>query len=436
MTNWNKTILCVDDEESIIESYQEILGGKENEENNELVSLTAGLKELYKEISDPEIVEKKKHIDNDITDYNLIFARSGEEAVELAKTVKDGGGEIAIGFFDMRLGGKLDGLDVIREIKSFMPDILCSVVTAYTDRTREQIGVLFENQDEWIYFNKPFTRGELLQTACNLVSSWNLRRERKEYLDNLSKLIQSSSELESYNLLNSEELNRNILKNILKFIGIKDGFLLKLNKKDDSLNFETGEGVFKKKNPLTESKDLSKSLSKILTKSEIEEKENFLILPINVLKEHYGIVTSTASLDKQQKDLLRVLLKNAGSVIGNSCLSKEAIEREKERGEAAVNALKKIASTLCHHINNPLAIIKGFAEISERDTKNKEAKANIITIEKSADVIHGIVELLTNMSKEEVDKTISTALGIQLIDIENEVIRIKNDVEAKYKQKS
>lgn len=432
MKKWNKTILCLDDEESIIESYKEILGTGNHKEVQELSSLSNGLKELYDDIQD-EKKDTKENLKDSRYDYDLLFAKSGEEAIKLAKKIKTEGREIAVGFFDMRLEGKLDGLDVIREIKNFMPNILCSIVTAYTDRTREQIGILFNNQDEWIYFNKPFTRGELLQTACNLVSSWNLRRTNEAYLNNLNRLIQSTSNIEKFDLLKIDRLKENILKEILGFLDCNDGLLIKLNAKNQKLDFEASLG--KSEQLQKETLAIKDKIFDIALEKEIIKDEKLLLMPITALSENYIAAVSLPDISYKKKDLLKILLKNTGAAIGKSLLSKEAIEAEIDKGEAAVESLKKISSTLCHHINNPLAVIKGFSEIVARETKSKEAQNGLLTIEKSCDVIHDILEILTSLNKEEVDKTIDTDIGIQLIDIEKEVELIKEKINQKYQSK-
>ncbi len=96
----------------------------------------------------------------------------------------------------MRMPGGMDGLETIREIKKVQPGMLCAVVTAFTDRRVEQIAELFEARDEWLYMNKPFTDGELVQVACHLVASWNYRMERDKAL---SDLAAANARLEEYN---------------------------------------------------------------------------------------------------------------------------------------------------------------------------------------------------------------------------------------------
>jgi putative nucleotidyltransferase with HDIG domain len=94
---------------------------------------------------------------------------------------------VAVGFFDINMPGGMDGLETIRQIKRIEPEMLCAVVTGYIKNSISEIRQLFKHQDEWIYFNKPFTRGELEQAVINLVSLWNNRKFKTKLLKGLQK---------------------------------------------------------------------------------------------------------------------------------------------------------------------------------------------------------------------------------------------------------
>ena len=111
--------------------------------------------------------------------YNLLLAKSGEEAVEIVKKEMAAGRRVAAGFFDVKLEGGMDGLSTISAIKAMDKEIRCVVVTAYHDRSVEEINQLFgeEFKDQWDYLNKPFTQGEIVQKARQMVAAWNRKRE-------------------------------------------------------------------------------------------------------------------------------------------------------------------------------------------------------------------------------------------------------------------
>lgn len=125
--------------------------------------------------------------------YEILTASSGEEAVKIFETELKAGKPIAAGFFDVKMEGGMDGLQTIQAIKALDPRIHCVVVTAYHDRGVEDIHKLFgdEFKDQWDYLNKPFTRGEIVQKARQMVGAWN----RKAQIETLHKQLVTSERM-------------------------------------------------------------------------------------------------------------------------------------------------------------------------------------------------------------------------------------------------
>ena len=89
--------------------------------------------------------------------------------------------------------GRLDGLQFIREAWKSDPGLLVVVATAYQDRSVDEIDRVFSRQfqDQWDYLNKPFTQGEIVQKARQLVSSWNRRDRERKYLERIQEQQQA-----------------------------------------------------------------------------------------------------------------------------------------------------------------------------------------------------------------------------------------------------
>ncbi|MGE5550906.1 MAG: response regulator [Bacteroidota bacterium] len=157
----NQTILVVDDEEVVRQTYLEVLAQK-------TAPAAAGIGMRHRAGGD--------QAGEGGAGYRLLMASCGAEAIAITKSELAAGHRIAAGFFDMRMPG-MDGMETIRQILALDPDVYCAVVTAFSDRSVEQLSTLFTNQDQWLYFNKPFTHAELQQAARNLVNAWNRRRQ-------------------------------------------------------------------------------------------------------------------------------------------------------------------------------------------------------------------------------------------------------------------
>lgn len=177
-SNWHcRTIICVDDEESVLDSYRQVLGGCE--EDDELADILA----LADERSGEETAATEA-----TPEYNLLFADCGAKAVKLVQEEMAAGRRVAAGFFDMRMPG-MDGYETIKALLDLDPELICTVVTAYTDRSVTQIRELFSghHQDQLLYFKKPFAPEELTQSALNMISAWNNKRQVEEYMRAIEK---------------------------------------------------------------------------------------------------------------------------------------------------------------------------------------------------------------------------------------------------------
>jgi signal transduction histidine kinase len=163
----NRKILVVDDEEETLRGYEAYLTPNGGEKRSPRRSSRMAEQSLETELGPRE------------GEFEIYVAPSGEEAVELFNEHFEKGEPIAAGFFDVNLKGALDGLQTIQAIRSIDPDVHCVVVTAYQDRSVEEIHKLFgeEFKDQWDYLNKPFSKGEILQKARQMIGAWNRKHQ-------------------------------------------------------------------------------------------------------------------------------------------------------------------------------------------------------------------------------------------------------------------
>ncbi len=221
---WNSTILCVDDEEGIIDAYRNTLAGDKS--SSEEMQAMAFRRRQRKDKDAADFREARREMS-----YTVLTATSGEEALGIVRKEMAAGRRIAAGFFDMAMPGGIDGQETIKRVLELDHEILCAVVTAYTDRSPEQIGTLFARQDDWLYFNKPFSTGELRQTAYHLATAWNQRQREATMLNSLKGLmgiLESVSTLNHIPPLTLDRLLAGVLSHYLRLVDCTDGFVMLL----------------------------------------------------------------------------------------------------------------------------------------------------------------------------------------------------------------
>ena len=250
-TEMNTAIICVDDEPGIREAYLNTLTASQHIDNDteNLLSRRKRRKQGHTETTGSG---RKELV------YEIFTAASGEEAVEIVREQLAKSRQIAAGFFDMSMPGGIDGAETIKRILELDNQMLCAVVTAYTDRSTKQLGNLFSRQDDWLYFNKPFSSGELEQTAYHLVTAWNQRRREESLVSNLEMMqtglmwiLRSVSNINRVPPLVMEALVEGLLKHYLNLAGAENGFIF-VPSGDEIVQY--GQGVFEDCNNLADTK--------------------------------------------------------------------------------------------------------------------------------------------------------------------------------------
>jgi len=125
--------------------------------------------------------------------YNILFANSGNEALEVLKTK-----EVHVLVTDMRMP-EMSGLELLRAVKQDYPHIVRMVLSGYT-----QVGTLLTaiNQGEiYKFITKPWKLEEEFKPAiCEAIEYYNLHNERdrlvaelEEYKAKVGEKVQAES---------------------------------------------------------------------------------------------------------------------------------------------------------------------------------------------------------------------------------------------------
>ncbi len=326
--NYNKRIICVDDESVMLDTYQRVLGVDE--------------KDIF-----AEILQDGKSVDNAqgtnplrgrLTEFDIVTVESGEEALALIKDELAKGRHFAAGFFDMRMPGGIDGYETIRMVRELDSQILCAVVTAYTDRSVEQIAELFleEDQDQLLYFNKPFRTAELQQTAVNMVCSWNRKRNEEEQVRIIEKnriglecILDGITNLLWIPPRSLQTLLCGILYQSLALIHAEDGYI-GVFVENDRLLIGHALGKFKdKENSIGTIKDAT--IEMILRKKEVFIEDRLCVVPLIYSGRQLGLIymeTRQTIVKKDEENILTTFGKQMVPLIRNSMFYEEMIKNE------------------------------------------------------------------------------------------------------------
>ena len=167
----NNRILVIDDDAQVIETYREIL-----------VPMVDEIDELATQIGLPVLEDENQRQ----FEFELMSATQGEEGVEFARMAVEMKRPFAVAMIDMRMPPGMDGLQTATELRKLDDRILIVIVTAYTDRSIEEIQKVLNHDAILVY--KPFTGEEIFQMARTLCISWNDREEKQEAYREIERL--------------------------------------------------------------------------------------------------------------------------------------------------------------------------------------------------------------------------------------------------------
>ncbi|MBT7022142.1 MAG: response regulator [Gammaproteobacteria bacterium] len=162
----NNTVLIVDDDSSVLETYQTILMGTKWDSNT--TQMVSELEEAF------AIVDEKKLPSSQplkVEEYQLQLASSGEMAIQLHAEALTKGGRIAVALLDMRMPPGINGLQTAIALRKQDPSINIVIITAYSDYDIDQIQDTL--QYDFILLSKPVDSEEFRQITRNAIISFN-----------------------------------------------------------------------------------------------------------------------------------------------------------------------------------------------------------------------------------------------------------------------
>ncbi len=156
-----RTVLLVDDEQQILDTYRIILSGDQDDEQlDELAALVGLIEEDSEEQTPP--VERET--------FRLIEANQGEEALEKQREAISAGHAPAVALVDMRMPPGINGLETAIRLRQQDSSIYIIIITAYSDIESETMQLAL--QHDFIFLKKPVVPDELYQIVHNAAKAY------------------------------------------------------------------------------------------------------------------------------------------------------------------------------------------------------------------------------------------------------------------------
>ncbi len=163
MDNFNTRVLIVDDQGEIHVDFQEMLGSKKN-------LLSDSLADAFTPVDSKSAAPYPPS-------FELSHVSNGDKACQIVKAAKESNRPFAVAYIDIMMPPGIDGIETIRRIREFEPDLEIVIMTAYTDKLMPEIIRNMELRHKLLYVRKPVAREEIQQMTLSLVEKWNIEQE-------------------------------------------------------------------------------------------------------------------------------------------------------------------------------------------------------------------------------------------------------------------
>lgn len=161
----NKRILIIDDDCEIFHAFQAVLAPDSIPSHQKMAQLL------------------KKSLDAPVptaVSFSLQYAAQGEDGFRVVEKALAESQPFAVAFIDIRMPPGWDGVKTAASIRAIDPNIEIVIVTAYSDRSQEDILASVGTPEKLLFFKKPFDPDEVRQLAISLTEKWNIFLAEKE----------------------------------------------------------------------------------------------------------------------------------------------------------------------------------------------------------------------------------------------------------------
>jgi signal transduction histidine kinase len=325
---FNNRVLVIDDEETIRDSFREILVPH----HRDVGDLRRASSDLFGDGPTAEGTAGPVAV----FEFQLEEAATGPEGLEKARRAVDAGAPFAAIFVDMRMPG-WDGLKTVEKIREVDARAEIIFVTAYSDFGIDD--VVRRAGRNVSYHCKPFSVEEIRQIAAKAVYEWNKARDLEELIEVISHFRARRWQL--------EPLMKNILQQTAEIVGAASAMVVEKDDRTGRRRHLMGVGALS---------DPAAAGACLETMPKLPERADLQTGQCACFRlGRYAILTlvedGMASLDKERLYLVRLFLEQAALAIENVDLQDRVIRQEK------LSAVGQAISMVAHDLRGPIGSI-------------------------------------------------------------------------------
>ncbi len=378
MLNKNQNLLVIDDDQEIWKAYKKVLEYRSIPETSTGKQLAALLVEGRSKPDTESSIPPR---------FELSFASQGQSGYTMLKEAAASGTPFSVAFIDIRMPPGWDGMETAARIRQIDPNIEIVIVTAYTDRSREEIVRAVGAPDKLLFLRKPFDPEELFQLALSLSEKWRLGR-----MEAKARVALSESEARFRSLVETTPDFVWEMDIEGKFTYCSPACEMIYDFRPDEL---LGHTFFDKLLPQNEVEDYRKSFKRGL--------EEFIFLE----GAHEYCCQNKDGTEVHIESSAAPIINEQGQVTGFRGIDRNVSERhkilaeknsieEQYRQAQKMEALGTLAGGIAHDLNNLLTPIIGYAEMNVIKSGPNSPLSNELDIiiksaKKAADLISQIL---------------------------------------------
>ena len=360
MKAFNTRVLVIDDDETIRDSFREILSPRRTNEDSAL-RLQKAAAALFGDGSGEPLTRSRRSS----ATFEFLFeeASNGKRGLEMVRKAIDGDQPFAVVFVDMRMPG-WDGLETVKRLREIDTRAEIVFVTAYTDHSIEEIVKSVGHNVS--YHCKPFAAEEIEQIATKAVFEWNRTCNLEELINSIASLRAQRWQI--------KPLLCNILQQVAELLGA-----------DSALIAGRAESRFEKLYAIGSllNDDLSNRFLNSLPPEALDNRHYYFQNSEMVYfkLEKFGIIAifeTSENFHDERIYLVRLFLEQAGMAIRNIDLQEALIRKEK------LSAIGEATSMIAHDLNNFFSSVELGLDVLEDELEGKPSSLLILEAVKNS----------------------------------------------------